>query len=102
MRVYLLSQALYRATADISFFVGLVGAFAGENDPDVANAPTRSQGTADPGTGTIEWVVALEGADPRATAAAARATLPRRALAAFGVRVAPKVGTYTLLFGNDR
>jgi hypothetical protein len=81
---------------------GLVGGFAGVNVAAVANAPARAQGEPDPVTGAAEWVVALEGAGARATEAAARAVLSRRALATFGVRAAPKVGTYTLLFGNER
>lgn len=81
---------------------GMVGGFAGANDLDVANAPARSRGVDYPQASAVEWAVVLEGADAGATAAAARAILPRRALAAIGVTAAPKVGTYTLLFGNER
>jgi hypothetical protein len=76
----------------------VVGGFAGANDLDVANAPGGNYPMSD----VIEWVAVLEGAAARATSAAARAVLSRRALAAFGVKAAPVVGTYTYLFGNDR
>jgi hypothetical protein len=81
---------------------GMVGAFAGANDLDVANAPARSQGVDYPEVSNVEWAVVLEGADSASTAAAVRATLSRRSLSAFGVTTAPIIGTYTLLFGNDR
>ena len=77
---------------------GVVGGFAGVNDLDVANAPGGSY----PMSGAVEWAAVLEGAGARATSAAARAVLSRRALAAFGVTAAPAVGTYTYLFGNER
>ncbi|TXL71431.1 hypothetical protein FHP25_29825 [Vineibacter terrae] len=80
---------------------GMVGGFAASNELDVANAPARAQGVDYPQASTIEWAVVLEGA-AAATAAASRATLSRRALAPFGVTGAPIVGTYTLLFGNER
>jgi hypothetical protein len=80
----------------------MVGGFAGVNDLEVANAPGKAKGDTYPLTEVVEWAVVLEGADPRATSAAARALLSRRALAPFGVRAAPAIGTYTFLFGNDR
>jgi hypothetical protein len=81
---------------------GMLGGFAGENDLEIANAPGKVQGGTYPVTEAVEWAVVLEGADARATSAAARTLLSRRALAAFGVRAAPAVGTYTLLLGNER
>ncbi len=81
---------------------GIVGAFAGENDLDIANAPGKAQGGTYPVVDAVEWAVVLEGTDARAASAAARTLLSRRALAAFGVKNAPVAGTYTLLFGNDR
>ena len=79
----------------------LVGAFAVENDLDVANAPQKSRSMDHPRVEEAEWVVFLEGADPAATAAAARQTLTLASLKRFGVTTAPAVGTYRLLFGND-
>ena len=81
---------------------GMVGGFTGVNDLDVANAPGKAQGGTYPVVEDVEWAVVLEGADAHATSTAARAALPRRALADFGVTAAPTVGTYTLLFGNER
>jgi hypothetical protein len=82
----------------------MLGAFAGENDLEIANAPGKAHGGTYtyPVADAVEWAVVLEGTHAQATAAAARTLLSRRALSAFGVRAAPAVGTYTLLFGNDR
>ena len=80
----------------------VVGGVAGVNDLDVANAPGKAKGDTYPLSEVVEWAVVLEGADPRATSAAARAILSRRTLAPFGVKAAPSIGTYTLLFGKDR
>jgi hypothetical protein len=80
---------------------GMVGACVGENDLDVANAPARAQGQ--PATvRNVEWVILLEGADAAVTAGAQRAHLPAKAFAPFGLQAAPIIGTYRLLFGNDR
>jgi hypothetical protein len=49
-----------------------------------------------------EWVVLLEGADPAATASAARSLFKTSALKPFGVAKAPTIGTYRFLFGNAR
>ncbi|MCW5746752.1 MAG: hypothetical protein KIT36_11210 [Alphaproteobacteria bacterium] len=80
----------------------VVGAFAGVNDLEVANAPGKAKGDTYPLSDVVEWAVVLEGADARATSAAARAILTRRALAPFGVTSAPAIGSYTFLFGNER
>jgi len=81
---------------------GMLGGFAGENDLEVANAPARAQGVGFPQASDVEWVVLLEGADPKATAAAQKTVLTRQALAAFGVKAAPRVTTGRLQFGNQR
>jgi hypothetical protein len=81
---------------------GMLGGFAAENDLVVANAPARAQGVAFPEASEIEWVVVLEGADAAATDAAAKAKFSRKALAPFGVKAAPDVGSYQFLFGTDR
>jgi hypothetical protein len=47
-------------------------------------------------------VVLLEGADPAATASAARSLFKTSALKPFGVAKAPTIGTYRFLFGNAR
>ncbi len=49
-----------------------------------------------------EWVALLEGADAGAVGAAARATFTLPKLKNFGVTVAPTIGTYRFLFGNQR
>jgi hypothetical protein len=81
---------------------GMLGACAAENDIDVANAPVQDKSMDHPKALDAEWVVLLEGADPAATAAAARDGLKLSALKRFGVTKAPVVGTYRLLYGNDR
>jgi hypothetical protein len=81
---------------------GMLGAFAAENDLDVANAPARAQGVAFPEATAVEWAVVLEGADGNATAEAAAAHLSASALAPFGLAAAPTVGTYRLVYGNER
>jgi len=81
---------------------GMVGACAAANDLDVANAPVQQKSMDHPKALDAEWIVLLEGADPASTAAAARKALKRTALKRFGVVKAPVVGTYRLLFGNER
>jgi hypothetical protein len=80
----------------------MLGACAAENDIDVANAPTQDKSMDHPKALEAEWVVLLEGADPVSTAAAARMTFKLASLKRFGVTKAPAVGTYRLLYGNDR
>lgn len=81
---------------------GMLGAAAGENDLEIANAPVQAKSMDHPRAEEAEWVVLLEGADTDATAAAARKSFRRSALKPFGVTVAPVVGTYRLLYGNQR
>lgn len=81
---------------------GMLGAAVGENDLDVANAPLQEKSMDHPKALDAEWVVLLEGADPKATAAAARDGFRLATLKRFGVTKAPTVGTYRLLYGNDR
>jgi len=81
---------------------GMVGACAAANDLEVANAPVQQKSMDHPKALDAEWVVLLEGADPTSTAAAARKAFKRTALKRFGVVKAPIVGTYRLLFGNER
>ena len=81
---------------------GMVGAMAGENDLEVARAPLRSQSLDTPRADEAEWVVLLEGNDAATVGAAARATFKLATLKNFGVSVAPKIGTYQFLFGNQR
>jgi hypothetical protein len=81
---------------------GMLGACAGENDIDIANAPLQDKSMDHPRALDAEWVVLLEGADPAATAAAARDAFKISTLKRFGVTRAPVVGTYRLLYGNDR
>jgi len=80
---------------------GMIGAAAGENDVDTANAPLREKSMDNPKADDPEWVVMLEGADERAMATARRA-FGLAALKKFGVAKAPTVGTYRFLFGNQR
>ena len=81
---------------------GMVGAAAAENDLEVANAPLRDRSMDHPRAEEAEWVVLLEGADGGAVGAAARTTFTLGKLKNFGVSVAPTIGTYRLLFGNQR
>lgn len=81
---------------------GMMGAAAAENDLEVANAPLRDKSMDHPRADEAEWVVLLEGADAAAVGAAARATFKLAPLKKFGVSAAPTIGTYRLLFGNQR
>lgn len=81
---------------------GMAGAAAAENDLEVANAPMQSGSMDRPRADQVEWVVMLEGADAKSTAAAARALFKSSALKPFGVAKPPVIGTYQFLFGNAR
>jgi hypothetical protein len=81
---------------------GMVGAAAMENDLEVANAPLRDKSMDHPRADEVEWVVLLEGGEASAAGAAARSTFTLAALKKFGVSAAPAIGTYRLLFGNQR
>ena len=81
---------------------GVVGGVAAENDLEVAHAPLQSKSMDHPRADEVEWVVLLEGSDAGAVGAAARATFTLAKLKSFGVAVAPTIGTYRLLFGNQR
>jgi hypothetical protein len=82
---------------------GMLGAFAGENDLDVATAPARMQGLAYPAQASVpEWAVIFEGGDERATQEAAAKHLSLAGLREFGVTAAPRAGTYRLVFANQR
>jgi hypothetical protein len=80
---------------------GMVGAAVLENDVEIADAPQQS-GSMDRPKPEAEWLVMLEGADPAATASAARALFKTAALKPFGVSKAPVIGTYRFLFANAR
>jgi hypothetical protein len=81
---------------------GMLGAAVAENDLEVAHAPLRHQSMDHPRADEAEWVALLEGADAGAVGAAARSVFTLSALKNFGVAVAPTIGTYRLLFGNQR
>jgi len=81
---------------------GMLGAAAAENDLEVANAPLRDKSMDHPKADEAEWVVLLEGADAGAVGAAARTAFTLAKLRKFGVSVAPTIGTYRLLFSNQR
>jgi hypothetical protein len=81
---------------------GMLGAAAAENDLEVANAPLRNKSMDHPRADEAEWVVLLEGADAGAVGAAARSLFKLSTLKNFGVSAAPTIGTYRLLFGNQR
>ncbi len=80
----------------------LLGAFAAETDLEVTNAPLQAKSMDHPKADEAEWVVMLEGADAASVGAAARAHFKLAALKPFGVTAAPTIGTYRLLFGNQR
>ena len=81
---------------------GLLGAFAAETDLEVTNAPLQEKSMDHPKAEEAEWVGMLEGADATSVGAAARAHFKLATLKPFGVTVAPTIGTYRLLFGNQR
>jgi hypothetical protein len=95
---WLADTALPRAIAR----PGLVGGFAGENDLDVAHAPLAAKSMDLPRADESEWVVVLEGCDAGTVGAAARAIFTQPKLKPYGVTASPTVGTYRLLFGNQR
>lgn len=80
---------------------GMVGAAVLENDVEIADAPQQSSSMDRP-KAEAEWLVILEGADPEATARAARGLFKPAALKPFGVAKPAIVGTYRFLFGNAR
>lgn len=81
---------------------GLVGAAALENDLEAANAPVQEQSMDHPRAEDAEWLIMLEGSDPKATATMASRTFKLAALGKYGVTKAPTIATYRLLFGNQR
>ena len=81
---------------------GMVGAAAAENDLKAANAPAQKQGFDYPRTEEAEWVLLLESGEPEAGEAAARKLFTTKALKQFGVSKPPIVGSYRLLFTNQR
>ena len=95
---WLQDKALPRAIAR----PGLLGAFAAENDVEIANAPLQEKSMDHPRADEAEWVVLLEGADAASVGAAARTLFTLAALKPFGVTAAPAIGTYRLLYGNQR
>jgi hypothetical protein len=95
---WLQETALPRAVAR----AGLVGAFAAENDVEIANAPLQEKSMDHPRAEEAEWIVVLEGADAASVGTAARMLFKLPALKPFGVTAAPIIGIYRLLFGNQR
>ncbi|HTR85908.1 MAG TPA: hypothetical protein VMI56_15615 [Reyranella sp.] len=81
---------------------GMLGASAGEDDLETANAPAKQNSKGYKPVEQAEWIVMLEGADPKATEAATRALFKPTALRRFGVAQPATIGTYRLLFGFDR
>jgi hypothetical protein len=81
---------------------GMVGAAAAENDLDVANAPLRDKSMDHPRAEQAEWLVLLEGMDAGTVGSAARSIFKLASLKKFGNSAAPVIGTYRLLFGQQR
>lgn len=81
---------------------GMLGAAVGENDLETANAPAQAKSMDHPRADEVEWVVLLEGAEAAATSATARLLFKPSALKPFGVETPLAVGTYRLLYGNQR
>jgi hypothetical protein len=50
----------------------------------------------------VEWVALVEGGEAGAVGAAARSVFTLASLEKFGVSMAPAIGTYRLLFANQR
>ena len=80
---------------------GMLGAAAGENDIDVANAPLAAKSMDNPKADEPEWVVFLEAADAGVAGAVAQQIFTPTALRRFRVREAPIIGTYRFIFGNQ-
>jgi hypothetical protein len=80
---------------------GMVGAAAMENDLEVANAPLRDKSMDHPRAEEVEWLVLLEGMDAGTVGTAARSAFTLASLKKFGISVAPAIGTYRLLFGQQ-
>jgi hypothetical protein len=80
---------------------GMLGAAAGENDVDVANAPLAAKSMDNPKADEPEWVVFLEAAEAGVAGAVAHQIFTPAALRRFRVRQAPIIGTYRFLFGNQ-
>jgi len=93
-----LRETLPRAVA----LPGMVGAAAAENDLKTANAPAQKQGFDYPRTEEAEWLVLLESGEPEAGEAAAKKFFTAKALKQFGASKPPIVGSYRLLFTNQR
>lgn len=98
LRAWLKDEALPAAIAR----PGMLGAFVGENDLDVANAPARAQGVGFPQASEQEWAVLFEAADARTALAAARAAFGGGELKRRGVPRPPVYGAYSLQYGNER
>jgi hypothetical protein len=81
---------------------GMVGAAAAENDLEVANAPLRDKSMDHPRAEEAEWLVLLEGMDAGTVGAAARSLFTLASLKKFGATAAATIGTYRLLFANQR
>ena len=81
---------------------GMVGAAAAENDLEVANAPLRDKSMDHPRAEEAEWLVLLEGMDAGTAGGAARSLFTLASLKKFGISVAPTIGTYRLLFAQQR
>ena len=81
---------------------GMVGAMAAENDLEVANAPLRDKSMDHPRAEEAEWLVLLEGMDAGTAGGAARSLFTLASLKKFGISVAPTIGTYRLLFAQQR
>lgn len=81
---------------------GMLGAAAGENDLEIANAPMQAKSMDHPRADEVEWVILLEGAEAAATSATTRLLFKPSALKPFGVETPPVIGTYRLLYGNQR
>jgi hypothetical protein len=81
---------------------GMLGTAVGENDLEIANAPVQQKSMDHPRADEVEWVVLLEGAEAAASSAAARLLFKTTALKPFGVEAPPVIGTYRLLYGNQR
>jgi hypothetical protein len=97
LAAWLDEKALARAVAR----PGVVGAIAAENDPDTANTPLNGDSRDRVRATEAEWLVLLEGTDPKATAAVAHVAFGISALRRFGVAAAPTIGTYRLLCGVE-
>ena len=81
---------------------GMLGAAVGINDLAVATAPSHTPGSGAAKPHQADWLLMLEATDEAAARAAARSLFSGATLKTFAIGKRPAIGTYRLLFGDER